>query len=423
MGKVDDRRKKLAEFIKKMKSVSRKDICEEFKIKDNTLTGDLKQFRLEGLPIVNPKRSGMVIWEEKSVLPNHLENSSVHYDDLKASHIRELMILYALHDLSGDSDISKEEIKNRIFKIFRDEEEDIERGKIQINGTKVGMYIENDLLNLESKGLICVDRTSSVHFIYSLSEKASNLYKISYDILSDFIFANKRQQYEGIWSKEIKFLFDRASFLLDDPADDAYIKHRNIGRVAYFSTESYDSLQQLLKCDYKAHKLRFEYQSAKNNQITEIGELAGIVQIDYFNEVYLLYYRKNKYHFLPLQKITNISQDKSRNEHWNCNEANNIMTEMFYVSTEDPMDVIVRFRNTQSNVRKRIENLCEARKATAKIEDKDDYYIYTDRIRGIDHFSSFIKSFGSLAIVDQPLKLREQILKINCSILKNYEEE
>lgn len=86
--------------------------------------------------------------------------------------------------------------------------------------------------------------------------------------------------------------------------------------------------------------------------------------------------------------------------------------------TGKPIKVKVRFEdfgNVWNKVRKYL-----AFRTKGRLEEKNGFLYYEDTVYGIDAFRSWIYSFGSAAIVEEPQSLRDQIIKSLEERLKDY---
>ncbi len=85
--------------------------------------------------------------------------------------------------------------------------------------------------------------------------------------------------------------------------------------------------------------------------------------------------------------------------------------------SSEPANVKVRFYN-EGNVWKKVKNDLSYR-TNGSLYEEDGFLYYEDTVYGLDAFRTWIYSFGSSAIVLEPVRLREQIID---SLIARWEE-
>ena len=95
---------------------------------------------------------------------------------------------------------------------------------------------------------------------------------------------------------------------------------------------------------------------------------------------------------------------------------------MFQVSVGEPYDVKVRFEN-HPFILDKLRRLCSARTETADIEVSGSEIVYSDRIRGLEAFSRYLRRFGSSCIVECPDELRHMAERSAERLIERYAAE
>lgn len=125
---------------------------------------------------------------------------------------------------------------------------------------------------------------------------------------------------------------------------------------------------------------------------------------------------------IDVSTIIKTQNSDHKNDSYQSPVYQQIFAEMFSISLEKPVEVVVRF-DLEANVQKKIEQLTSQRsKAFMTILPDEKQAEYTDTIRGIDDFANYLRQFGRSVHVIAPDSLKQ---KMDFSIertLKRYEE-
>ena len=123
-----------------------------------------------------------------------------------------------------------------------------------------------------------------------------------------------------------------------------------------------------------------------------------------------------------LDTIKEYKTTKKRNSIYNSAEYMDIYNEMFSLSVDELESVEVIFDN-QDYIRNKI-NVLKSRRPQSKMTlcEDTDTIIYTDKLRGLGDFASYIREFGRGALVTKPESLRKQMLDSAEKIINNYKE-
>lgn len=119
--------------------------------------------------------------------------------------------------------------------------------------------------------------------------------------------------------------------------------------------------------------------------------------------------------------IDDIHPGTDENHIYHNTSYNQLYEEMFSISLEPPIDVIVEF-DSFGTIPRRIEQLRNHR-PSASIVKENNVIIYKDRIRGIDDFANYLRQFGKSARVLEPKELRDKMLYSVKRSLTRYQEE
>lgn len=126
---------------------------------------------------------------------------------------------------------------------------------------------------------------------------------------------------------------------------------------------------------------------------------------------------------IDVSTISLVKTSEHDNDSYQSPAYQDIFSEMFSISLEEPVDVVVRF-DLVANVQKKIESLTRQRtKASMTILPDGTQAEYTDTIRGIDDFANYLRQFGRSAHVLAPDCLKQKMEFSVNRTLKRYEED
>ena len=234
--------------------------------------------------------------------------------------------------------------------------------------------------------------------------------------------------------------------LTENETDEARV-FRTVGRQGH--TERYlPALKKLQDVDYRRKKIRIHYAGGKQGQKQIINfKVAMIVYSDDKDAMYL--FGRNTSHrndeILDITKIREVEVTDEENDLYGSRRFKGIYDEMFSISMEEPVDVCVAFQDV-GNVYLKLENLTRTRRKQAtlrrvrpeernSIEDRrllseisseikeHGVILYRDRLRGLEDFAKYLRTFGQSVQVLAPKSLQDRIRRGIRETLEHYEKE
>ena len=118
-----------------------------------------------------------------------------------------------------------------------------------------------------------------------------------------------------------------------------------------------------------------------------------------------------------------IEEKNTINTIYNTRKYIRIFHEMFSLSLDDPVHVVVRFKKF-GNMERKVRTLMKFRQQThpkADFEYNETEILYEDTIRGIEDFARYLRSFGRAAIAVEPPQLVERMKETPLRVMQAYE--
>ena len=398
MSKVDIRRQNILKHISENKTVSTKQIMELFNIKKATLSEDITALKSQGVPLITTR--GFVSIEDN-------KSSANYYEKISNSTIRQWLILFILSQSN----------KPITFKTIQEEYQNYNYGYCSTDS------LHKDLQTLQANNYI---HYSDNNHTYKLTNKYNHYITPLYDNLEPFCEKYASQIESNPNALELKRFHDTAKIMLfgfeDDDSyqpNENYIVHGKRNLLDEATKKAYDELNLY---PYEARKLDITYNS-KDGIITAEDFSVGLVVYSIEkNRMYLLGEILDKKIIIAVDTITKYNTTKKRNTIYNSPEYMKIFNEMFSVSVDDLETVEVIFDN-RDHIRYKLDVLKSKRPNSQITLDKEnDTLIYTDKLRGISDFASYIRQYGRGAVATKPEYLHTQMLESAERIIKNYKE-
>lgn len=198
---------------------------------------------------------------------------------------------------------------------------------------------------------------------------------------------------------------------------------RNIGlkniEAAIAKLSGKDCTRYIIKCTYVG----------KNKNLNVVYLAAGLLVYSAEKDtVYLMGKKANAagkikagHHILNMNFVTAIEATEYTNEFWHSDEYMSIFAEMFSIADEKPEKVIVEFDNIRS-VRRKIGRLLWQRPKASLSVNNEQTFIYTDVIRGMSDFASYLRRYGKSCRVIEPASLRKIMDETVKHSIARYEE-
>lgn len=398
MGKVDERRKKLFDYIKEKEHVSTKELLEHFKIRKATLSEDIAALKEQGIPLVTTR--GFVGMEKET-------DSNGYYETITASTIRCWLILLIL---------SKAEAPMK----FRA----IQQAYSEINELYSVDTLHKDLQSLQEMGYLSFNTYT---YCYHLTNRYYSYITPSLEALDDFCYIYSQHKEANPTDLELERLHEIAVILdsgFEDSnsfqTNDTYLIH---GKRNQLSKETRNQLHTLLCMDYSDYQLNICYLTNTNKQRSALFSIGLIVYSVEKNRMYLLGETPAYKTIIPVDSIVSISMTTERNHIYKSEEYQSIFQEMFSISVDEPEVVKIAFAN-EKFIYDKVRTLHSRRPASTMTLSQDQTQIlYTDIIRGIPDFSNYLRQFGRGAVVLEPENLRQQMIYSAQKIIEAYREE
>ena len=398
MSKVDTRRQAILEFITKNQTVVTKQILDSFNIKKATLSEDITALKSQGAPIITTR--GFVSIDED--MP-----STEYYEKISNSTIRHWLILYIL----------SQNLKPLTFDAIKYKYEEYNYNYCSID------TLHKDLQALQSSNYI---HYSDKKHTYKLTNKYNHYITPSLNNLEPFCEKFASQIESNANSLELKRFHDTAKIMLCGfeegdlyQPNKKYIVHGKRNILDEATKKAYEKLNLY---PYEARKLDITYDS-RDGIITAQDFSVGVVIYSIEkNRMYLLGEMPDKKIIIAIDTIKEYQTTKKQNTIYNSAEYIDIFNEMFSLSVEDLESVEVIFDN-RDHIKNKI-NVLKNKRPHSKIIacDDNDTFIYTDKLRGISDFASYIREFGRGALITKPVALHTQMLESAEKIINTYKE-
>lgn len=396
MGKVEQRRQHILDYIIKKQSVSTKELLDVFNIKKATLSEDIAALKNQGIPLETPR--GYI----------KLSQSEVRfYERITPAIIRQWLILLILSQ--ADRPLKFQNIVENYTSIT---------GECSID------TLHKDLQILKEQQYVI---QSNKTFQYHVTEKFYSFISPDLDTLDNFCYEYAQRADSNPLNNQLSRVHKVASILdcgYEDvniyTKNDTYLAH---GKSNQLSKKQIENLNQVLSTSYQSTCLKIRYLTNQREEISKIIAIGLIVYSIEKNQIYLLGKSDAQNIIIPISSIIDCTETTETNLHFNSLEFRNIFDEMFSISVEEPISVRVRFANLPF-IREKIKNL-HTKRALSKMALSPDEaeIIYTDTIRGLADFSSTLRQFGRGVIVDEPESLRLQMISSAEKIVEIYKEE
>ena len=391
------RRQQIIDYIREHGTVKGRDLCEELGMSRSSLSDDIRAINKGGEIVLSPKKGTYTINEQIRVSKNP-------YSKLDRKSVRRWMILLSLFR----RDRTFDEILEYLEK----------SGKGCSDST-----LREDLTALEQDGIVAKVKDGKQQFYHSES-----IYETDQSEIRQYV-KKKGENNSRVGITAFRDIDLKIKHCIPDleikSEEDSRI--RRSGKHNVLTEEQVQMLQEFEKHPYKEKELVIAFKTNAGQEVMRNICAGIIVYVVETGRIYLIGENKRRkkhasgvYHLIiPMDRIESVSEGRRVNNCYNTPEYHRICREMFQISTEDPMDVCVRFED-HSFIRDKIERLCAVRE-TARIKIDGDEIIFTDTVRGKGDFARYLRRFGRSAIVEKPASLREDMMNASRKILALYE--
>ena len=400
MSKVDTRRQNMLQYIKKHKTVTTSELLDFFNIKKASLSEDITALKVQGVPLITTRGYVSI---EKDI------SDIAYYEKITYSTLRHWLILFTL------SRHKKPMTFNELEKAYK-----------RYNACSYSLdTLHKDLQELQKNKYI---HFSDKTYTYKLTNKYNHYITPYIDDL--YYFGDHySQQMESIPNGlELKRFYDLSTIILngfDDKdsyqTNENYIVHGKRNKLDAATAKAYEKLNEI---PYQARKLNIEYKTNGGDILNVLDFSVGLVVYSVEkNRMYLLGEINDNKIIIAVDSIINIQFTEKRNTIYNSDLYNKIIfNEMFSVSVDDLESVEVLFDN-KSHIRFKIETLTKKRPNAKLIYNEEiDKLIYTDNLRGIADFASYLRQFSRGAFALKPESLRKSLSDSTQRVIDNYKE-
>ena len=398
MSKVDIRRQSILKYISENKTVSTKQLLEYFNIRKATLSEDITALKSQGAPINTTRGFVSIEYDTKS---------ANYYEKISNSTIRQWLILYIL----------TRNHKPMTFAALKDEYENYNYGYCSID------TLHKDLQALQANNYI---HYSDSKHTYKLTNKYNHYLICNVDNLEPFCEKYASQIESNPNALELKRFHNTAKVMLfgfDD--DDSYQPNQNYivhGKRNLLDEVTKNAYERLNLYPYEARKLDITYKTKDGIITAEEFSVGLVVYSIEKNRMYLLGEINDKKIIIAIDTIIEYKTTKKRNTIYNSSTYMDIFNEMFSISVDDLESVEVIFDN-RDHIRHKLDVLKSKRpNSHLTICEENDTLVYTDKLRGIYDFASYVRQFGRGALVTKPESLHKQMLESAEKIINNYKE-
>lgn len=439
MKKKNISKELLIEYLlsKPGEDIKREEIIERTGISKSRLSELINEIRSDGYVISTPNRSGIVRLEASSIIAQNITPKEVRQwliilalsKSGIATYMELVWSILSIADSKYLYDVITTDKNYSDMAILEYLNHSASSVKYDIDQFLPLPTLRKDLHSLIENGYIDKRRIqykNGSHVVYSISEKSpAILFESEYELYNFMVFYDNFKSslsntapLESLY-KKITSIYDWESY---DNATQIYGKSNRI------DNKQLDHLYNFVKHPYKTKALIIDYLGREG--VIKLGIDSGLLFYSVeTNNFYLLCKKISDGNIMQLRldRIVSIEEGESKNKNYRSLEFLNIYEEMFSASYDSAKThVKVLFQNF-GNIEERLSALHSKRKLSKlyKTEPLSDdiphSIIYEDDLRGISAFSRYLRSFGSSALVLEPVELRELMIQSNQKILNNYE--
>ena len=390
------RRQQIIDYIRKNGTVRGRDICRDLEMSRSSLSDDIRSINTGGEIILSPKKGVYAINGQMQAQRNP-------YSRIDGQSVRRWMILLSL--------FGRDRTFDEIWDCLRESDVECSRAVLHLD------------LNALTRDRIITRIADGKRRVYH----SERLYETDKREIRQY-FENKAGKSSRVGIKTFGNIDLKIKHSVPDHeagAEGGGI--RRSGKHNVLTEEQVQMLQRLDRHPYMEKELIVTFRTNAGSEVSRNICVGIIVYVVETARIYLIgedARRKEQapgryYVSIPMDRIISVSEGERVNTCYNTPEYHRIYREMFQVSTEDPMDVRVRFENF-TFIRDKIERLCAVRE-TAHMEITGSEIIFTDTVRGKGDFARYLRRFGRSAIVEEPAQLREIMMNASRKILALYE--
>lgn len=284
----------------------------------------------------------------------------------------------SLDELSEITNLPLELLSKNLKVIYENNELLYEFKELQLD-------LEDYETDIDSGRLIIEDNIDSDEVMISLNTKEKNM-------LMTILSHNDKNKLMGIETKQIY----------------------NINLNRYIKYQ----LIQISTAINENKVLRVMYEGRDKQTREMFIEPLGIIFYEFENLFYILGQYEGKITIYKLDRISKIHGEKRTFQRIPSFSMDKFLENIWGMEQGKEVWVKVKFLK-EANVEYKVKRDIEFRKNKV-IEDYENYFIYEDTIIGINSFKSWLRGYGSSAIVLEPQELRIEIIESAKKLLNYY---
>lgn len=387
------------------------DIMKLLNVSRRTAYNYIERLKKNGVAIYTETKHGKSYYFVKRENINYLKYEEINKDILRK---------YAMIQILQKKPLTKGEL----LKKFRLSSSHIENEEIDfslhIGKTKFYQLIEELVEDKEltyDKNKKLLPTGNRIPLTLSLSEKDFWQTYSSLELLSPG--HPYYSQLMSIYQKQSILIGD-----LDFEKDQTRWKNYFIYGKKYTEFKQLQSLLKKLKLlPYQEKLLIFTYKTQANDTISVMLATGLLVYSLEKDKLYIIgnSILTGEDIIINMASVLSIETTEFRNLHFQSSYYLQLYEDMFSISIEKPVKVVIEFEYI-FNIPLKLQQLAIQRKK-AKIVTKGNKLIYTDEISGLNDFANYLRRFGRSFRVIEPLELREKMEFSTKRALNRYEKE
>lgn len=400
MSKADIRRQQMLQYIKKHKTVTTSELQDYFNIRKASLSEDITALKAQGVPLITTR--GYVSIEKD--IPD-----VAYYEKITYSTLRHWLILFTL----------SRHKKPMTF-------EELTTAYQRYNACSYSSdTLHKDLQELQKNKYI---HFSDKTYTYKLTNKYNHYITPYIDDLYYFSDHYSQQMESTPNGLELKRFYDMSTIILNGFEDsdscetnENYIVHGKRNKLDAATAKAYEKLNEV---PYQARKLNIKYKTNGGEVLTVLDFSTGLVVYSVEkNRMYLLGELSDNKIIIAIDSIIDIQFTEKRNTIYNSDLYKKVIfNEMFSVSIDNLEAVEVLFDN-ENFIRFKIETLTKKRPdAKLTYNEEINKFVYTDKLRGMADFASYLRQFSRGAFALKPESLRKSLSDSTQRVIDNYKE-
>ena len=260
--------------------------------------------------------------------------------------------------------------------------------------------------------------------------------RVDFDVLNDISYQMSNIPKGSPYYVQLHSVYCKINTLLNGITETEFIDSQDsyennyllYGQKREALSISQAHIQNLIKCHFRENTVEITYKTKANDIITSLCNTGMLVYCVDKDVMYILGEedgddeKKGRPLHIDLKSIIKIEPSPLKNPIYRSEAYTRLFNTMFGISSEPETDVRVEFDDL-SSIRLKL-NILHKQRPYSKLDDKlnPGKIIYTDTIRGIADFATFLRQFGKSVRVLAPDILKEKLHTSAEETLKLYIE-